>query len=40
LVTRDALVPVAAAALIPLIAAGATQLPVKELIKVAKNLLL
>ena len=40
LVDRDALVPVAAAALIPLIAAGATQLPTKELIKVAKNLLL
>jgi hypothetical protein len=40
LVTRDALVPVAAGALIQLMAAGATQLPVKELVKVAKNLLL
>lgn len=40
IVNREALVPVSAAAVIPLIAAGATQLPIKELISVAKHLLL
>lgn len=40
LVSRSAIVPVAAAALLPLIAAGATQLPFRELFKVAKGLLL
>lgn len=40
IVNREALVPVSAAALIPLIVAGATELPIKELINVAKRLLL
>ena len=40
LVNREALVPIAAAALIPLIVAGAAKLPIKELIGVAKHLLL
>ena len=40
LISRSAIVPVAAAALLPLVAAGATQLPVRELLKVAKGLIL
>ena len=40
LFSRAAIVPVAAAALLPLVAAGATQLPVRELLKIAKGLLL
>jgi hypothetical protein len=40
LISRSAIVPVAAAALLPLVAAGATQLPVKELLKIARGLLL
>jgi hypothetical protein len=40
LVSRAAIVPVAAAALLPLVAAGATQLPVRELLKIARGLLL
>jgi hypothetical protein len=40
LISRSAILPVAAAALLPLVAAGATQLPVKELFKIAKGLLL
>ena len=40
LVSRTALVPVSAVALLPLVAAGATQLPVKELFKIVKRLLL
>jgi len=40
LVDRTALLPVSAAAILPLIAAGATQLPIKELFKVMKSLLL
>lgn len=40
LVDRSTLVPVAASALLPLIAAGATHLPYKELLGVAKKLLL
>ncbi len=39
-INREALVPVSAAAIIPLVVAGATQLPIKELIGVAKRLLL
>jgi len=38
--SRDALVPISAAALIPLVVAGATQLPFKEIIAVFKRLLL
>jgi hypothetical protein len=38
--SRTALLPVSAAALLPLLAAGATQLPFKELLKVVKRLLL
>ena len=38
--SRDALLPISAAALIPLVAAGATQLPFKEIISVFKRLLL
>src|SRR5690606_22016234 len=38
LISRAALVPVAAAALLPLVAAGATQLPFRELLKVARRL--
>jgi hypothetical protein len=38
--SREAWLPISVAALAPLIAAGATQLPVKELITVAKRLLL
>jgi hypothetical protein len=40
LVSRAAIVPVAGAALLPLVAAGATQLPFKELLKIARGLLL
>ena len=40
LISRSAIVPVAAAALLALVAAGATQLPVRELLKIAKGLLL
>ncbi len=40
LFSRSALLPVAAAAVVPLMIAGATQLPVKEVIKVVKRLLL
>ena len=40
LISRAAIVPVAAAALLPLVAAGATQLPLRELLKIARGLLL
>jgi hypothetical protein len=40
LISRTALLPVSAAALFPLVVAGATQLPFKELLKVVKRLLL
>lgn len=40
LVDRTALLPVSAAAILPLIAAGATQLPIKDLLKIMKRLLL
>jgi hypothetical protein len=40
LVDRSALVPVGAAALLPLVAAGATQVPYKELLGILKKLLL
>ncbi|CAN7635811.1 hypothetical protein LJR231_004860 [Phyllobacterium sp. LjRoot231] len=40
LVTRSTLVPVSAAALLPFVAIGLTQLPVKELVPVLKRLLL
>jgi hypothetical protein len=40
LISRSAIVPVAAAALLPLVAAGATQLPFRELLKIARGLLL
>jgi hypothetical protein len=40
LISRSAIVPVAAAALLPLVAAGATQLPIRELLKIARGLLL
>jgi hypothetical protein len=40
LISRSAIVPVAAAALLPLVAAGAIQLPVRELLKIAKSLIL
>ena len=40
LFNRSALVPVAAAALLPLAAAGATQLPYKEMLSILKKLLL
>lgn len=39
-VSRSALLPISAAALIPLFAAGTTKLPIKELVKVIKRLLL
>ena len=39
-IRREALVPISAAALLPLVIAGATQLPLKELVSVAKHLLL
>ncbi|MDW6022895.1 hypothetical protein SAZ10_14120 [Mesorhizobium sp. BAC0120] len=40
LLDRSALVPVGAAALLPLVAAGATQMPYKELLAICKKLLL
>jgi len=40
LISRTALLPVSAAAVVPLMIAGATQLPIKELFKVVKRLLL
>ena len=40
LLNREGLLPVSAAALLPLVAAGATQLPFKEILKVLKRLLL
>lgn len=40
LIRRAALLPVSAAALLPLIAAGATQLPIREVFSAAKRLLL
>jgi hypothetical protein len=40
LIDRSALLPVSAAALLPLVAAGATQLPVKQLFSLLKRLLL
>jgi hypothetical protein len=42
LIARSALVPVTAAAppLLALVVAGATQLPVRELLKIARGLLL
>jgi hypothetical protein len=40
LISRAAIVPVAAGALVPLVAAGAAQLPVRELLKIARGLLL
>jgi hypothetical protein len=40
LISWSAILPVAPAALLPLVAAGATQLPVKQLLKIAKGLLL
>lgn len=40
LFNREALLPISAAALLPLVAAGATQLPFKEILKIMKKLLL
>ena len=40
LVSRSALLPFSAAALLPLAAAGATQLPIKEVLHTMKRLLL
>jgi hypothetical protein len=40
LFSREALLPISAAALLPLVAAGATQLPFKEIFKIMKKLLL
>jgi hypothetical protein len=40
LLSRSALVPVSAAALLPLVAAGATRMPYKEVLAIAKRLLL
>jgi hypothetical protein len=40
LISRAAIVPVAAAALLPLVAAGATRLPIRELLTIARGLLL
>ena len=40
LVSRATLLPVSAAALLPLVAAGTTQLPIQEMFKIAKRLLL
>jgi len=37
LTARAAIVPLAAAAFLPLVAAGATQLPVRELLKIARG---
>jgi hypothetical protein len=39
-VTKAGLLPLGIAAILPLLAVGATQLPFKELLKVAKLLLL
>jgi hypothetical protein len=40
LISRAAIGPVSAAAVLPLVAAGATQLPFRELLKIARGLLL
>jgi hypothetical protein len=40
LLSRTAVLPLGAAALLPLVAAGATQLPFKDLLKIARSLLL
>ena len=40
LISRSTLLPVSAAALLPLVAAAATQLPIKEILKILKRLLL
>jgi hypothetical protein len=40
LLSRSAVVPVGAAALLPLVAAGATEMPYKDLLNIAKKLLL
>jgi hypothetical protein len=40
LFNREALLPISAAALLPLVAAGATQLPFKEILKIMKKMLL
>lgn len=40
LVSRSALLPVSVAALLPLVAAGTTQLPIKEILGIAKRFLL
>ncbi|WP_349009293.1 hypothetical protein [Mesorhizobium sp. CN2-181] len=40
LIDRSALLPVSAAAILPLVAAGATQMPYKELLSISKRLLL
>jgi len=40
LFSRSALLPISAAALLPLVAAGATIMPIKELLKILKRLLL
>ncbi len=40
LISRTALLPVSIAALLPLVAAGATQLPLKELLHIVKRLIL
>ena len=39
-VSKTALLPVGIAALLPMVAVGATQLPFRELLKIAKGLLL
>jgi len=38
--SRSALLPISAAAILPLVAAGATIMPIKELLKILKRLLL
>ena len=40
LISRSTLLPVSAAALLPLVAAGATQLPINEILKILKRLFL
>ncbi len=40
IMSRETLLPLSAAALLPLVAAGTTQLPLKEMMKVVKRLLL
>ncbi len=40
LIGRSTLLPVSAAALLPLVAAGVTQLPINEILKILKRLLL